>query len=229
VSVVRTILVLAAKDLRIEMRTRQSIAVVLVLGVLIVAVLALGLGPGAAPGGGGGGGGGAGAVLWVAYLFGGVLCFERTMATERQDEALDGLLLAPIDRGTIFAAKLLVNLALLLGLAVVVTPVAVALFRFDLSAAPFSFARLTVLGLIGFAAVGTLFAAITSSSRLRGGLLGVLVFPVCLPLVLASSREMADRFTGVHSRGFSGEAVIVAFDVVFLAASWLMFELVLER
>src|SRR5690606_8326712 len=105
--------------------------------------------------------------------------------------------------GAIFAAKLLVNLALLLALAFVVTPVAVAIFRFDLSAAPFAFVRITVLSMIGFAAVGTLFAAVTSSSRPQGGLLALLVFPVCLPLVLASSRHMLDRFAGAPERGYS--------------------------
>lgn len=219
----RDILTLTAKDLRIELRTRQSIAVTIVLGVLIVAVLALGLGQGAPTGGAG-----ATAVLWVAYLFGGVLCFERTMTVERHDDALAALLLAPIDRGSIFAAKLFVNLALLLALALVVTPVALVLFHFDLSAAPFSFARITLLSMIGYAAVGTLFAAITSSSRLQGGLLSLLVFPLCLPIVLASSRAMLDRFAGAPPRDVSAEGVIIAFDVIFLVASWLMFELVLE-
>jgi heme exporter protein B len=222
-SALRDILALAAKDLRIELRTRQGVAITVMLGVLIVAVLSLGLAEGAPSGGAG-----ATAVLWVAYLFGGVLCFERTMVVERHDDALAALLLAPIDRGSIFAAKLLVNLVLLLALAVVVTPVAVVLFRFDLSAAPFSFVRLTVLSMIGFAAIGTLFAVTTCSSRLQGGLLSLLVFPLCLPLVLASSRAMLDRFADAPPRAVSGEGIIIAFDVVFVVAGWLMFELVLE-
>src|SRR5512133_4013811 len=95
---------LAAKDLRIESRTRQTLGLVLILGILIVTVLGLGLGPQRASGPA------AAAVLWVAYLFTGVLCFEKTMALERQDGALAGLLLAPIDRGVIYAGKLISNL-----------------------------------------------------------------------------------------------------------------------
>jgi hypothetical protein len=86
----RQILLLVGKDLRIEARSRQTIGLVIVLGILIVVVLALGLGPGP-----GAKGASATAILWVAYLFGGVLCFEKTMAVERHDDALAGLLLAP--------------------------------------------------------------------------------------------------------------------------------------
>ena len=129
----RHIAILVEKDIRIEARGRQTIGLVMMLGVLIVVVLALGLGPEA----------GAGvapiqatAILWVAYLFAGAMCFEKTMGVERQDDALAGLLLAPVDRGLIYVGKLIANLALMLGVAITVTPVGVLLFRFDLTQAP---------------------------------------------------------------------------------------------
>ena len=131
----RQIVLMTAKDLRIEARGRQTISLVVVLGVLIIVVLGMGLGAGRPVTGFG-----ATAILWVAYLFGGVLCFEKTMAVERNDDALAGLLLAPVDRGAIYAAKLLTNVILMFALAVVVTPVAIVLFRFDLSAHPIGFA-----------------------------------------------------------------------------------------
>ena len=152
---------LTAKDLRIEVRGRQTIGLVIVLGALIIVVLGLGIGPEqlhsgfAAP-----------SVLWVAYLFSGVMCFEKTMSIERQDGAMDAILLAPVDRGIIFLAKLLTNLVFMFVLAAVITPVAVILFGFNLSAAPGEFALVMALSMIGFAAVGTLFAAAVSSTRL---------------------------------------------------------------
>ena len=115
----RQLLLLVGKDLRIEARSRQTLGLVMTLGILIVVVLGLGLGPQLT---GEAGGYAASAVLWVAYLFGGVMCFEKTMATERQDGGLAGLLLAPVDRGVIFAAKLVTNLLLMGALAAVVTP-----------------------------------------------------------------------------------------------------------
>ena len=221
--VLRQIVLLSGKDLRIEARSRQTLGLVAVLGVLIVVVLGLGLGPQQVASGMA-----ATAVLWVAYLFGGVLCFEKTMAVERHDDALAGLLVAPIDRSVIYAAKLVTNLLLMLALAVVVTPVAIVLFRFDLSDHPYAFAIVMTLGMIGFAAIGTLFSAAVSSTRLQGGLLAMLVFPLSLPVVIASTQMMRQLFEQGGDLGGSGLALLIAFDVVFLVVSWLVFELVLE-
>jgi heme exporter protein B len=218
----RHIGLLAAKDLRIERRGRETLGLVLVLGVLIVVVLAMGLGAGGAVDGVR-----ATAILWVAYLFAGVMCFEKTMAVERQDDALAALLLAPVDRGVIYLAKLCANLALMISVALVVTPVGVVLFRFDLSAAPLGFAAVMGLGMLGFAAIGTLFSAAVSSSRLRGGMLALLVFPLSLPLVIASTRVTTEMFGGAGG-GTPGMGLLVAFDVVFIVASWLVFEFLLE-
>lgn len=219
----QTILLLVAKDLRIEARSRQTLALVIVLGLLIVVVLGLGLAakgktpPAAAT-----------AILWVAYLFGGVLCFEKTMAVERHDGALAALLASPIDRGLIYLAKLLANLVLMLALAAVVTPAAIVLFDFDLSAAPWAFAAVTLLGMVGFAAVGTLFAAIVSSTRLQGGLLAMMVFPVCLPLVVASTQIMIRLFAQGQDLTGHDLGLLAAFDAVYLVSSWLTFEKILE-
>jgi heme exporter protein B len=214
---------LLAKDLRIEARGRQTVGLVIVLGVLIIVVLGLGLGAGQPIGGFG-----ATAILWVAYLFAGVLCFEKTMAWERNDDALSGLLAAPIDRGVIYVAKLLANIALMFGLAAVITPVAIILFRFDLSAAPWQFALVMALGMIGFAAIGTLFAAAVSSTRLAGGLLAMLVFPLSLPVVILSTQLMRRVFEQGESVFGGGLATLAAFDLIFLTASWIVFEQVLE-
>ena len=221
-NVVRQVLLLVGKDLRIEGRTRQTLGLVVVLGILIVSVLALGFSGHtmeakvATP-----------AILWVAYLFAGVLCFEKTMAVERQDGALAGLLLAPIDRGVIFAAKLLANLVLMLAVAAVITPVGILFFGFDLSPAPGGFVAVIGISMVGFAAVGTLFAALVSSTRLAGGLLALVVFPIVLPLVIASTQIITKMFDG-QAPEKGALAVLVAFDAIFLAASWIVFEVVLE-
>ena len=214
---------LIAKDLRIEARNRQTVGLVAVLGILIVTVLGLGLGTG-----GSDGGFGATAVLWVAYLFSGVLCFEKTMAVERNDGALAALLMAPIDRGVIYLAKLASNLVLILAVAAVVTPVGVLFFGFDLSRAPGTFAIVMALSIVGFAAVGTLFSAMVSSSRLQGGLLPMMIFPIALPLVLMSTQMMLKAFRDGVAPGPAAIGVLAAFDLIFLTASWVMFEWVLE-
>ena len=218
----RQLLLLIAKDVRIETRSRQTIGLVIVLGLLIVVVLGLGLGGGAAAGFG------ATVVLWVAYLFSGVLCFEKTMAVERSEGALAALMLAPVERGTLYLAKLISNLLLMATVALVITPAGILFFSFDLSAAPWTFAMVMSLGIIGFAAVGTLFAAVVSSTRLQGGLLTMMIFPVALPMVIASTQLLIHQFRDHLPVGGMGLGVLLAFDAIFLTASWLMFELVLE-
>jgi heme exporter protein B len=221
---IRQVGLLVAKDLRIEARTRQTVGLVVVLGVLIVVVLGLGLGTQQQQGAGLA----ATAVLWTAYLFSGVLCFEKTMAVERGDAALAGLMMAPIDRGVIFAAKLASNLAMMACVATVITFAGVLFFSFDLSAAPGQFVLIIGLGMVGFAAVGTLFSAMVSSSRLQGGLLALTVFPLSLPLVISSTQLLLRVFRDGEPAGGQALAVIVAFDVIFLTASWVLFEWVLE-
>jgi heme exporter protein B len=216
------LLLLIAKDVRIEARSRQTIGLVVVLGLLIIVVLGLGLGGQTAAGFG------ATAVLWVAYLFSGVLCFEKTMAVERSEGALAALMLAPLDRGTIYLAKLISNLLLMASVALVITPAGIMFFSFNLSAAPYAFAMVMTLGIVGFAAVGTLFAAVVSSTKLSGGLLAMMIFPISIPLVIASTQLMIHQFRDGVPVGGSGLGILAAFDAIFLTASWLMFELVLE-
>ena len=214
---------LVAKDLRIEARNRQTIGLVAVLGILIVTVLGLGLGTQSNVSAFS-----ATAVLWVAYLFAGVLCFEKTFAVERNDSVLAALLMAPIDRGVIYIAKLLSNLVLIVLVAAVVTPAGVLFFGFDLSSAPLTFAGVMALSIVGFAAVGTLFSAMISSSRLQGGFLAMMIFPITLPLVLISTQLMMRTFRdGLPVTG-SAVGVLIAFDLIFLTVSWLVFEWILE-
>ena len=219
----KQIFILAAKDLRIEARSRQTVGLVIVLGVLIVVVLGLGLGANENVTGFQ-----ATAVLWVAYLFAGVLCFEKTMAVERADGAMAGLLLTPIDRGVIYLAKLAANLVLTGAVALIVTPAGVLFFGFDLSAAPLAFVLVVGVSLLGFAAVGTLFAAVVSSSRLQGGLLAMMIFPVTLPLVIVSTRMLTRVFRDGQRLDLGNLGILIAFDAIFLAVSWLVFEWVLE-
>ncbi len=221
---IRQIGVLLMKDVRIEARAKQTIGLVVILGVLIVVVLGLGLGESTAARAGFS----ATSVLWVAYLFGGTLCFEKTMEIERTDDALAGLLLAPIDRGVIYLAKLLANLLLMATLSLVITPLAIVLFRFNLGMPIWEFALVIGLGLIGFAIVGTLFAAVVSSSRLRGGLLAMVVFPLTLPVVIITTQLLRARLAEGGSIDLNGVAMLVLFDVIFLVVSWMVFDLVLE-
>ena len=136
--------------------------------------------------------------------------------------------MAPLDRGIIYLSKLLSNLTLMLAVAAIVTPAGILFFGFDLSAAPLAFASVMVLSIVGFAAVGTLFAAMVSSSRLQGGFLAMMIFPITLPLVLVSTQLMLKVFRDGQAIGGGAVGVLVAFDLIFLTVSWLVFEWILE-
>jgi heme exporter protein B len=84
------------------------------------------------------------------------------------------------------------------------------------------------LSILGFAAVGTLFAAMVSSTRLQGGLLAMMIFPITLPLVMVSTQLLMKTFRDGIAPSFGAVGVLVAFDVIFLVVSWLVFEWVLE-
>jgi heme exporter protein C len=101
----------------------------------------------------------------------------------------------------------------------VITPLGVLFFGFDLSRAPGTFLGVMALSLIGFAAVGTLFASLVSSSRLQGGLMAMMVFPVALPLVVASTQLLLRVFRDGEPAGGHGIGILVAFDVIFLAVT----------
>lgn len=216
------ILLLVEKDIRIEARSRQTVGLVLTLGLLVIVVLGLGLGPQQTSGYS------AIAVLWVAYLFAGVLCFEKTMALERHEGALAGLMLAPVDRGVLYIAKLIANLLMMFAVALVITPAGVLFFNFDLSPAPFAFVVVISLAMLGVAAIGTLFAAVVSSTRLAGGLLAMVIFPIALPVVIASTQLLLGVFRDGRALTGSGLTVLIAFDAIFLVVSWIVFEWVLE-
>lgn len=212
------IALLFAKDFMIEVRARRTLPLVCIVSLLTIVVLALGTSPGAVS---------CGSVLWAAYLFGGVVCFERTMSVDRQDDALTAVLLAPIDRGAVFVAKWLTNFSVLLLVAGVVTGAAALFVGLEAAVPAWTFIRVVVLGLVGYACVGTIFSAfLGTTSRPQAGVLAAAVLPMCLPLVLVSTRLL----TGVSAGplGTLGESVLVAFDVLFFGAGWLVFDLLLE-
>lgn len=215
------IAVLVGKDLRIEARRRATLAMTVMVGVLVVVIFGLGdRGPGVD----------AATVLWAAYLLAAMLCVERTMAVEHEDDAMEGLLLTPIDRGVVYLAKLVTNLLLMAVTAGLVTAAGVVLFGFDPGGALWGFAAVVGLGLLGVAAVGTLLAAAVGGSGRGGGALPLLALPLCLPIVVVSTR-LTGALEGAGDGGPGGApgiGVLVAFDVVYLAASWLIFELLLE-
>lgn len=210
------------KDLTLELRGRDVVtsAIVFTLLVLLVFNFALDLTGEAvnaiAPG-----------VLWVTYIFAGMLTLNRTFAREREHGALSGLLLAPLDRGGLFLAKLTVNLVLLGVVELAALPAFIALYNLAPRPGPLLLALL--LGTLGFAAVGTLFAAVAANTRAREALLPLLLFPVLVPVIIGAVQATAASLLPAAAGGPPWLGLLAAFDAIFLAVSYAVFEYVLEE
>jgi heme exporter protein B len=169
-------------------------------------------------------------VLWVTVTFAGVLGLGRAFARERDRRTLDGLLLAPVDRSALYLAKVISSLASMLVVEAIAVPAFIGLFnlRVDLPLLVVALA----LGTLGLAGVGTLFAAIAAHTRAREVLLPLLLFPVQVPVILATvkSTGAAIRVPGVDPADVGQWlGLLVAFDALFLSLSVLLFEFAIEE
>jgi heme exporter protein B len=222
-------MLLAAKDLRIEMRARDTLAPMLGFAATVALVLAFALPD--APAGQGVVAYVQAGFMWVTVLFAGLIGFGRTFEVERAEGALDSLLLVPVDRSALFLSKALSNLAFVVVLELVLLPLTALLFAFDLGPSWAGLLAVVALVDVGFVAVGTLYAALAAQTRSRELLLPLLALPALVPVFIAALELTADLLLGagfeaVAARGWFG--ILVAFDVVFVTAGALLIDPVLD-
>ncbi len=211
------------KDLVAELRAREILGGMVVFALLVLLVfnfafdLRIDNVGAVAPG-----------VLWVAFTFAGVLGLGRSFVVEKDRGALDGLLLAPIDRGAIYLAKLLGNFLFMTIVEAICLPVFTAFFNFGVVS--IDVAAIAVLGTFGFAAVGTLFSAMAVNTRARDVMLPLLVFPICIPIVIAAVEATSQLFNGgAAGDHFRWLALLAAFDVIFVIVCFVVFDVVVEE
>lgn len=217
-----SVLTLVRRDLLVEYRTREILGggIVFALLVLVVFNFALDLrqdtAEDLAPG-----------VLWISFAFAGMLGFGRSFAADRERGTLDGLLLAPVDRGAIYLARAITN-SLFMGFVELVSlPVFVALYNVRVVWS--EILLVTVLGTIGFAGAGTLVAAIAASTRAREVMLPLLLLPLAVPVLIASVKATSIALGARPAESLPWLQLLAGFDVVMVATSFLVFEHVLEE
>jgi heme exporter protein CcmB len=221
VSFLGTAAIVARKDLLVETRSREVIYTSLLFAVSCMLVFAFGLvkeGRVVADA--------AAAILWITIAFAGTLALGRIFDRERQNETLRALLLAPASRASIYVGKLAGVLALLLLVEAVVVPLVVVMFEADLFRHPGMMLALLVSGSAGYAAVGTLFAAMLARTRSRGTLLPVLLYPITVPVIIGGVRGTAALLQPeadlVIARAWL--MMLISFDAVFITLSLWTFE-----
>lgn len=216
---------IARKDLLIEFRTRSAFMAAAVFALLSVAIFrftwdatavaAIDLAP---------------PVLWVIFTFSGLLGLNRSFGVEQADRALDALLASPMPRGAVFAGKALANLVFVTAVQTLTLP-AIALF-FDLPSGPgwWGVIAVALLAAIGLAAVGTLFAAVASNTRLAEMLLPMLALPFFVPVVIPAAQASAVLLNGQPlSDAMGWIKILLAFDIVFVAACTVAFPYTLDE
>ena len=218
----RTVWLILRKDLTVEVRSGEIAYTTLFFAVSCILVFAFALvreGRGPEEGAAG--------LLWIAIAFAGTLALGRTFERERQAETLRALLMAPAPRAAVYVAKLLGIVALLAGAEILLVPLVALLFGASaMLAHPFWLAAILLTGTIGFAAVGTLFAAMLIRARSRDVLLPVLLYPVIVPVMIAGVRGTAALLQPEIDEGILRFwlAMAVTFDVVFVTLALWTFE-----
>jgi heme exporter protein CcmB len=222
--VIRLAWLILRKDLTVEVRSGEIAYTTLFFAVTCVLVFAFALVREGKPPEDGAAG-----ILWIAIAFAGNLALGRAFERERQAETLRALLLAPAPRPAVYLGKLLGIVVLLAGAEAVLVPLIALLFQARLLAHPFWMAAILAAGTLGFAAVGTLFAAMLVRARSRDVLLPVLLYPITVPVIIAGVRGTAallqPEFESDIVRFWF--ALLIAFDAVFVTLSLWTFESVM--
>ena len=212
------------KDLTVEVRSGEIAYTTLFFAFACVLIFAFALvREGRAPEDGAAG------ILWIAVMFAGNLALGRAFERERQAETLRALLLAPAPRPAVYLGKLFGIVVLLIGAEAVLVPLIALLFQAPLLAHPFWMTSILIAGTTGFAAVGTLFAAMLVRARSRDVLLPVLLYPITVPVIIAGVRGTAALLQSDVELEIVRFwlALLVAFDAVFVTLSLWTFESVM--
>jgi heme exporter protein B len=221
---IRKIIAIVVKDVAAELRTREMLSSMFVFSLLVILIFNFAFDLRAqnqktlAPG-----------VLWVAIAFAGMLGLSRSFIMEKDRGSMEGLLLTPVDRSAIYLGKMLGNVLFIVAVEIIILPIFVVLFNLSAGDLPL-LVGVMILGTIGFAGVGTLFSAMAIHTRAREVLLPILLFPVIIPVMLSAVKLTAailDRLPFADVQNWF--SLLVAFDAIFMALSFMLFDYVMEE
>lgn len=220
----RSAAVVAAKDLRVEFRTRDIIgsAGLFALAVLITASFTMPTGAAST--------GAATGVLWISILFAVLLGVGRTMARESADRGIEGLLLSPVPRDAVFLGKMAASLVLMAAVDLVIIPLFLVMMTSDAQGSnPLALIGVVALGTLGLVTVASLFSGIAVGSRLGESMLPLLVMPVVIPLMVGAVQLTGQALGGDSSTVWQWLGILAGFDLMVLLAAVAMFRYVIEE
>src|SRR5580765_8241630 len=217
----RTALLVLRKDFAIEVKSREILYTTLLFALSCVLVFSIAFVSEGEPLVDAAAG-----ILWIAMAFAGTLALGRTFERERYSETLRALLLAPSSRAAIYAGKMLGILLLLAVCELLLVPLVALLFHAPLLAEAAWLAALLAAGTVGFAAVGTLFAAMLVRARSRDVMLPILLYPITIPVIIAGVRGTAALLQAEADLPVARMwlSMLVFFDIVFITLALWTFE-----
>lgn len=219
------VMYIALKDLKVEVRSKERLYSMMVFSILVMVIFNFAFDPGAeyikevAPG-----------ILWVALVFSATLGLNKTFASEKEQDCLQGLMLSPLDRSGIYFGKVLSNTLLSLIVAMLTLPFFAVFFNISLVKVFLPLTLVVVLATIGFIAVGTLFAAISVGVKRGEMILPILLFPIEVPVIIAAVKATSMILDGRMLVDYSmWLKILVLFDIIFLMVSFVTFDYLVEE
>ncbi len=215
-------LALIWKDLVLEARRRETVSSLFILGVLILLVFNFAIDIETdnvemlAPG-----------LLWAAIVFSAMLGLSRTFLVERENGCMTALLVAPLDRGSLYLAKFTVNLLLMLVFELMLVPIFILFFDLQVAGKLFNLAAVLFAGSVGLSSIGTLFALVALGTRARELMLPLIVLPLQVPLLIGAVKATSMVLAGA-SLGELGAwgTMLAGFGILFATLGWLTFEFI---
>ncbi len=169
-------------------------------------------------------------VIWLSLAFAAVLALGKTWQRERDESALDGLLVAPLSRSAIFAGKALGVLTFLVIVECVVMPLTALLFSLDLMVVGPGLLCIALFATPGIAASGTLFGSMTVRTHARDLLLAVVLFPLLSPTLLSAVAATRELLNGASVAELADYFKLMGvFDLVFVSGGLMLFGSLVER
>lgn len=221
----RAAMIVLGKELRAEWRTRELLNTTIVFVLIVIVLFSFPFDPTAAAESRRFSAG----LLWLAFFFAASLMLQPCFVREQANDTLAALRLAPIDPFGIVAGKVAANFLFLLLAELLMLPIFAAFYRVHLWPVIGPLALVLVLGTLGISIIGTVFSAISAQARMRELLLPLLLFPVLIPVLIAAVAVTAGLLDDPPELPGQGLAVLVAFDVIFLVAAWLLSDYLLEE
>lgn len=224
-SFIKKILVIIHKDLILELRSRETLFSMCLFSFLVLIIFAFAFEKGfkdinhLIPG-----------IIWVSIVFSALMGTGRSFSAERDGDTLSGLLLCPISHWGIYIAKMMGTFIFTSIMVVFTLMVLTILYNQTLLPFLLPLGLIIFLGTLGFSIIGTMFSALSATISARHVILSVLIFPIAIPLIIATVKATGSILEGnPFSSILSWLKILIAFNMIFLFLSYLTFHFIMEE